>query len=284
MAAPTAPPVATTTAPVAPFKKKRVVVAAERWRASRATVGAAVALKRFYKVIEAPSAIDSPEADSAEEVVYSVGALQKAAMLFMTAADPTDGLLAELFRVKESVPLAILKALGADAVQRATSVDKALARFLERAVKLPHGEAPSLLSRVPVQLRTLLALRFFALSDFDFCLAAENLQSGLENILSDEVMEACDGEPGDRNTSVDDFGMAMEILRGMMPDGKVLQRALDATLAHRRMPAECLKALEEMSDDGVCPDLSWLYELEVPVEEKDDEEEEEEEDEEEDEE
>ena len=280
MAAPTAPPVAPTTAPVAPFKKKRVVLAAEHWRASRDTVCAAVAIKRFYKFIEAPSKLDSPEADSADEMVYSVGALQKAAQLFMTAADPTDGLLAELFRVKESVPLAILKALGADAAERATSVDKALAHILWSAVKTP-GEAQARLARVPVQLRTLLALRFFAISDFDFCLAAENLQSGLETVLSDEVMEACDGEPGDRNNSVDDFGMAMEILRGMMPDGKVLQRALDATLAHRRMPAECLKALEEMSDDGVCPDLSWLHELEVPVEEKDDDDEEEEEEEEE---
>lgn len=270
MAAPAAPSAAPPTAPApAPPFKTRAVVAAERWRGATSPTDAAGALKRFYEAIEAPSELDSPEAESTDEVVDALDALQKAALLFTLAADPTAGLLGELFHVKESgVPLAILKALGADAAERAKSVDKELARFLRSAVKKP-GEALARLARVPRQLRTLLALRFFALSGFDFCLAAENVQTGLETVLSDEVLEACDGESGDRDNSVDEFGVAMDLLRETVPKPEVLQRALDAALGHHRMPAECLQALEDMTDDGVCPDLSWLHELEAPDEEKD---------------
>ena len=53
-----------------------------------------------------------------------------------------------------------------------------------------------------------MALRFFALSGFDFCRAAENLQDGLGQVLSDDLLEEWDGDSFDRNNSVDAFGVA----------------------------------------------------------------------------
>jgi hypothetical protein len=41
---------------------------------------------------------------------------------------------------------------------------------------------------IPEQMRTVLALRFLAVSGFDVCLAAENIQMGLEQVLGDDDM------------------------------------------------------------------------------------------------
>ena len=280
MATSAAPSAAPPTAPASPFRK-RVVVVAARWRAAIGQtdsfgISASTAVERFYAAIEAPSKLDTPDEGDAGEVAEALDALQRSAQLFTLAADPTVGLLAELFRVKEGgVPLSILKALGDDTEQRMRSVDKALARMLVRAEKMPD-EAMAQLARVPKQLRALLALRFFCISGFNFCLAAENVQSGLETILGDEVLEACNGQPANRDDSVAEFYIAMDLLRETMPDSEVLQRALDAALGHHRMPAGCMQALEQMTDDGVCPDLSWLHELEAPEKEDDGEDEEDE--------
>jgi hypothetical protein len=258
MAVPFAP-----TQPAASFKK-RVVQVAERWRASHASADAVDSVKRFYAAIQAPEKLYENNEPTLREAAEAVSTLQEAAHLFTFAADPTKGLLAELFRVKERhMPLALLKALGADGVVRAKSVDKVLVRMLGSAVHSP-SQATALLARVPKQLRPLLALRFFSISGFDFCLAAESIQTGIEVVLLDDISVLCDSVPGTRDACVDEFCVAMDVLRDTMPKSKILQSALDAALAHRRTPPDCLDAFSDITDNCVCPDMSWLFALKPP--------------------
>jgi hypothetical protein len=211
---------------------------------------------------QAPEKLYENNEPTASEAAETVNTLQEAAHLFTLAANPTKGLLAELFCVKERrVPLALLKALGEDHVVRAKSVDSGLARLLRSATASP-SQATAILARVPKQLRPLLALRFFSLSGFDICRSAENMQTGIEVVLTEEIMELCDSNPGQRDACVDEFSVAMDVLRDTMPKDKILQSALDAALAHQRTPPDCLEAFEELTDDCVCPDMSWLLELE----------------------
>ena len=109
-----------------------------------------------------------------------------------------------------------------------------------------------------------MALRFFALSGFDFCRAAENLQDGLGYVLSDDLLEEWNGDSFDRKNSVDAFGVAMDVLGKKLPSGDNFQHALRAALERRDSPAEWVQAASEMTDEDVCPDLSWLMELEDP--------------------
>jgi hypothetical protein len=276
-AATAAVPISTETSQAVPRKKGSVLIA-ERWRASHASADAVDSVNRFYAAIQAPEKLYENNEPLASEAVETVKTLQEAAHLFTFAASPSEGLLAELLggtALERRVPLTLLKALGADGVVRAKSVDSGLARMLRSATASPN-RASAILARVPKQLRPLLALRFFSISGFDIGRSAENMQTGIEVVLTDEMMELCDGNPVQRDECVDELGGAMDVLCATVPKAKIMQSALDAALAHRRTPPDCLEAFSDVTDDCVCPDMSWIHELEPSCEDDEEEKEDEE--------
>jgi hypothetical protein len=203
--------------------------------------------------------------DAIEEAKESLVSLKQAAHLFTFMMDPSSGLLAVAYSDMSSarvVPSKTLRALGSDAKERAQTVDKALNLVLVNARKEP-SKAMKRLLRVPSHVRSLVALRFFSLGGDSAPCAAENLQIGLETVLDDDVMVACNGEPSDRDDCVDQCSMAMEVL-GDMPDNSVFLEALSAALNNKRVPESCTEVFDEFGDDCVCPDLDWLFKLDTP--------------------
>jgi hypothetical protein len=74
----------------------------------------------------------------------------------------------------------------------------------------------------------------------------------------------------------------MQVLRNTVPDAEILQQAFNTLLTGERMPGNCTEAFDEMTDDCICPDLSWVLETEIDDgsdDEEDDDEEDDEEDE-----
>ena len=234
-------------------KRRRV----EKASGAAAPPSASVAVNRLFKAIENPGSLD---------------ALQRAAKLYALAASPKSGFYRHVLGLdaEHKVPTEFLTSCGADAAARAAHVDTLLAGLLMKARENPKLAAARL-AVVPKESRVLLALRFLALAGFDVALAAENVQGGLETVLD---KEAYDDVADDRDSSVDDFGMAMDVLRDTLPAQGVFQAALDALLAGECVPAECADAFESMTDDCICPDLDWLFDVEEAEDEEDEEDEE----------
>ena len=180
----------------------------------------------------------------------SLGALKRAARLYALCVDPLIGPIFDLDS-SYTIPPRDLITFGADPASRAAHVDRELAVLLDDACA-DVDAASAKFAAMSTPMRTLLVLRFYALGSWDVCLAAENVQCGLETVLGDDCTD-------DRDYCVDEFGMAMDVLRDALPAEGTFQAALDALLAGNAMSAD---AFECMTDDGILPDLDWLFDVE----------------------
>ena len=199
----------------------------------------------------------------------SLGSLKRAYTLYSLATDPTRGLIGPILGMDADYKVPDVGTLLGPLGLRAAHVDAELSRFLDGARINADGAADDL-AALPEQLRALVALRFYALGAWDVCLAAENVQSGLETVLDEE---AYDEHADDRDASVDDFGTAMDVLRDTLPSSDVFQAALDALLAGGAVPTECAESFEGMTDDCILPEMDWLRDVEAAEDEMDEEEE-----------
>lgn len=175
--------------------------------------------------------------------------------------DPLNGLIGPVFGIGAGSRIAEqeLSALGATPAARAAHVDAALTAFLNSACSGVDLQASfQALAAMRAPLRTLLALRFFALNAWDVCLAAENLQGGIEEVLGEDAYEHCADE---RDNCVDECGNAMDVLRDTLPAQAVFQAAFDALIANAEVPADASGHLEMMTDD-ILPELDWLFDIE----------------------
>ena len=233
-----------------------------RAMAAQMAPSALVASRRFFTAI----------ADSSS----SLGGLKRAARLYTLCTDPLNGLIGPIFGLDASfrIPEQDLGTFGASPAARALRVDAELATFLNGACD-DAGASPAALAALPASLRTLVALRFFALNAGIVPHAAEHLQIGLETVLGEDGYDDC---ADDRDAAVDTCTMAMDILCDTLPSGRDFQATVDALLAGNAVPDHAAERIEWMTDDCICPELDdWLYDVEQADDDMDEDEDEDEE-------
>ena len=144
----------------------------------------------------------------------SLGSLKHAAKLYALATDPSKGLINPVFGLDDSYSIkrSTLNIIGANPTARAEKVDRKLAAFLNDAIA-DHTAAPGKLASMSVSMRTLVGLRFFALSSWDVCLAAEQVQYSLETVLDDEAYEDCADDLTDAAVAQGEFYVTAAFFR-----------------------------------------------------------------------